>query len=82
MMIPLEEKKLSLFRKYYLEASVLILAAIIGVVVNFVVNLNDRFINYVTEDKNRVSIQLEKSTEAVNNNTELLRDIKEVIKNK
>lgn len=81
-MIPLEEKKLSLFRKYYLEASVLILAAIIGVVVNFVVNLNDRFINYVTEDKNRVSIQLEKSTEAVNNNTELLRDIKEVIKNK
>lgn len=81
-MIPLEEKKLSLFRKYYLEASVLILAAIIGVVVNFVVNLNDRFINYVTEDKNRVSIQLEKSTEAVNNNTELLKDIKEVIKNK
>lgn len=81
-MIPLEGKKLSLFRKYYLEASVLILAAIIGIVVNFVVNLNDRFINYVTEDKNRVSIQLEKSTEAVNNNTELLRDIKEVIKNK
>lgn len=77
----LEQKKLSLFKKYYLEASVIFLACILGIVVNFVVNLNDKFLNYILEDKQKSAIQVEKSTEALNNNTEILQEIKAVIKN-
>jgi len=77
-----QEKRLSLFRKYYLEASVLFLASIIGITVRFVINLNDRFTGYIINDKERTTIQLEKSTEALNNNNELIRDIKTVLKEK
>lgn len=76
----LEEKKLSTFRKYYLEASIFFLAFIIGITVRFVINLNDKFVSYIIEDKQNAIQQVEKSTEALKNNTETLQEIKTVIK--
>lgn len=77
----LQEKKLSLFKKYYLEASVIFLALCVITTVRFVINLNERFVNSILEDKQKTTLQVEKSTEAINNNTEVLRDIKEVMRN-
>jgi len=76
----LEEKKLSLFKKYYLEASVLFLAAILGMTVNFVINLNNKFVNYIVEDKINTAKQLDKSSNALENNTSVLQEIKTVLK--
>lgn len=76
----LEEKKLSTFRKFYLEASVIFLAFVLGITVKFVININDRFVNYILDDKTKSSLQVEKSTEALKNNTEILHEIKTVIK--
>lgn len=76
----LQEKKLSLFRKYYLEASVIFLAIVVSLTVKFVINLNERFINSIIQDRDKNLIQIEKSTEAINNNTEVLRDIKDQLK--
>lgn len=81
-MMNIEEKKLSLFKKYYLEASVLFLAGVLGLTVNFVVTLNNKFVSYILEDKQKAIMQVEKSTEALNNNTDILRDIKTVLKEK
>lgn len=78
----LEEKKLSIFKKYYLEASVVFLAVVIGITVRFVINLNDKFTGYIIKDKEMVLIQVEKSNEALNNNNELLKDIKTLLKDK
>lgn len=78
----LEEKKLSIFKKYYLEASVIFLAIVIGITVRFVINLNDKFTGYIIKDKEMVLIQVEKSNEALNNNNELLKDIKTLLKEK
>lgn len=78
----LEEKKLSIFKKYYLEASVIFLALVIGITVRFVINLNDKFTGYIIKDKELVLIQVEKSNEALNNNNELLKDIKTLLREK
>lgn len=74
----IDGKKLSLFRRYYLEVSIFFLTACLGFTVNFVIDLNKTFVKYIMEDKQTTTIQVQKSTDALNNNTEALRDIKEM----
>lgn len=72
MDININEKQLSNFRKYYLEFSIFVLASVLALTVMFVVNLNTKFTGYILEDKLHTAVQLDKSIEAINNNTKAL----------
>lgn len=71
----LNENKLSTFRKYFLEVTIFALAVCLAFTVRFVIELNNNFFKYVTDDKQTTIIQLQKSTEALDNNTDALKEM-------
>ena len=75
----INEKKLSTFRKFYLEASVLALAVCLYFTVKFVVSLYDKMIDYATKDGRDSTEQLKKSNEVIQRNSQVIENLQNLI---
>jgi len=77
-----EEKSLSLFRKYFFETSIFVLAISLGFTVNFVLGLNEKLFKYVSEDRQQAIEVIKDSKKTIDNNTEVFKELKDVLNKK
>jgi len=77
-----EEKSLSLFRKYFFETSIFVLAISLGFTVNFVLGLNEKLFKYVSEDRQQAVEVIKDSKKTIDNNTEVFKELKEILNRK
>lgn len=73
------EKQLSLFRRYYLEVSILVLATALAFTVKFVINLNNSFFLYVLNDKTELIQSLNNNSRVIQMNSDVINDVKSVL---
>ena len=77
-----EEKSLSLFRKYFFETSIFVLAVSLGFTVNFVLGLNEKLFKYISEDRQQAIEVIKDSKKTIDNNTEVFKELKEILNKK
>lgn len=76
----LEEKKLSILRRYYVEASIIVLGLSVFSTIVFAVKLNDRFMDYVMKDGKQNAETISKSNDVIQRNSEVINGNTDAIK--